>query len=169
MLRLLAIFFWLLIFSSCTSGSYSEKRVKTDFPSLSTKTSLDRKLEGAQSQELPINIPVDVNKVDPCTRHLLFADQYITIADYDSASLEVQEAGKYCSPDDPRFNYMKAVILDAKERREEAYTYYYRAAKGYLEAGDYDSAFKCYSNMLSINPSGKEVKELRSYFQDEDY
>ena len=156
-----------LLLASCATGGKVNEAAYTPPPP--PKTALDRRLEGAQSQELPITPPVDVKKVDPCTRHLLFADQYITASDYDSASDEVKEAAKYCSPDDPRYNYMKAVVLDAKEEKEEAYKYYYKAAKGYIKRGDYDSAFKCYSNMLSINPSGKEVKELRSYFQDEDY
>jgi len=156
-----------LFLSSCATGGKVEKPAY--LPPPPPKTALDRKIEGEGSQELPITPPVDVKKVDPCTRHLLFADQYITASDYDSAADEVKEAGKYCSPDDPRYNYMKAVVLDAEEKKDEAYRYYYRAAEGYIKRGDYDSAFKCYSNMLSIKPSGKEVRELRRYFEDEDY
>ncbi len=166
-MRKLALLLFSLLFSSCVSTGNKGREVYTPPPP--PRTALDRKLEGMPSQELPVTPPIDVKKVDPCTRHLLFADQYVTASDYDSAADEVKEAAKYCSPNDPRYNYMKAVVLDAKEEKEEAYKYYYRAAKGYIERGDYDSAFKCYSNMLSINPQGKEVKELRKYFQDEDY
>lgn len=130
---------------------------------------LEQKVSTKPSVETPMSPPVDPYSLDKCTRHLLFADQYLTASDYDSAEAEVNEAAKYCSPDDPRYNYMRALILDANERREEAYRYYYKAAKGYIEAGDMDSAFKAYSGLLSINPYGKEVEELRKYFVDEDY
>ncbi len=163
------IFLLFLSFSffSCAS---SVKRGESAFvPPPPPKTALDRKLEGMGSQELPISPPVNVNKLDLCTRHLLFANQYITASDYPSASEEIKEASKYCKKDDPRFNYMRAVVLDAQEKEKEAYKYYYLAAKEYIKKGDLDSAFKCYSNMLSINPEGKEVKELKRYFTDEDY
>jgi tetratricopeptide (TPR) repeat protein len=155
-----------LLFISC-QGERSKELTYTPPPP--PQTELDRRISGGAPTETPIKPPVDPNALDKCTRHLLFADQYITASDYPEAAREIDEAGKYCSPNDPRFNYMKAVLLDSLEKRDEAYKYYYRAAKGYLEKGDYDSAFKCYSGMLSINPSGKEVKELRRYFIDEDY
>ena len=166
MMRRFLVLIPILLFS-CTASNNVSKSLSTVPPP--PKTALDRKIEGSMPQELPVTPSVDVKKLDPCTRHLLFADQYITASDYDSAADEVREAGKYCSHDDPRYNYMKAVVLDAKERKEEAYEYYYKAAKGYLEKGDYESAFKCYSNMLSIKPYSKEVEELKKYFQDEDY
>jgi tetratricopeptide (TPR) repeat protein len=167
MRRALLIPLLLLSFSCGTSNKSVETQAYAPPPP--PKTALDRKLEGMPSQEVPLAPPVDLKKVDTCTRYLLFADQYITASDYDSAADALKEASRYCSPDDPRYNYMKAVVLDANEQREEAYRYYYKAAKGYLKKGDKDSAFKCYSNMLSINPNGKEVQELKGYFQDNDY
>jgi len=157
------------LFFSCTSTFKNQKEENTFTPPPLPKTALDRKLEGMGSQEFPISPPVNVNKLDLCTRYLLFADQYITASDYPEAAQELKEASKYCKKDDPRFNYMKAVVLDSQEKRKEAYKYYYLAAKGYIKKGDMDSAFKCYSNMLSIDPQGKEVMELRKYFTDEDY
>lgn len=162
------LFLWGLTLFSC---SQREVQPKTDisFKNQKTPSPLDQRVSAKPSVETPISPPIDPYALDKCTRHLLFADQYLTASDYDSAEAEVKEAAKYCSSNDPRYNYMKALILDAYERRKEAYNYYYKAAKGYIEAGDMDSAFKAYSGLLSINPYGKEVKELRKYFLDEDY
>ncbi len=113
--------------------------------------------------------PVNPNKLDECTRRLLFTDQYITASDYGSAREEIKEAEKYCPPNDPRFLYMKAIVDEAFENEKEAYKLFYRAAKIYLKRGDLDGAFKCYSGMVTIDPNGKEVKELKKYFVDEDY
>jgi tetratricopeptide (TPR) repeat protein len=130
---------------------------------------LDERISGKPSQELPISSPINPKKLDLCTRHLLFADQYITASDYEEAKDEIEDAKKYCFPSDPRLLYMEAVYSDIQENKNKAYKLYYRAAKGYLKKGDLDSAFKCYSGMLSINPNGKEVKELKKYFTDDDY
>jgi tetratricopeptide (TPR) repeat protein len=121
------------------------------------------------SQELPITAPVDPKKLDKCTRYLLFTDQYVSAADYPDAEDTLKEAKKYCSPDDPRLNYMEAILADNNEEKEKAYRLYYKAALGYIKEGKMEQAFKCYSGMISINPEGKEVKELKRYFEDEDY
>jgi len=113
--------------------------------------------------------PVNPEALDRCTRHLLFADQYLTASDYTLAEEEIREAEKYCSPNDARLNYMKAVVLEAKERYKEAFQYYYKAAKEYLRLGEEDNAFKAYSGMVSINPHAKETEEIKQFFIDEDY
>ena len=151
---------------SCGSAPKQEVGFK---PLPIPQSPLDRKISGAESQELPISSPINPQKLDLCTRHLLFADQYITASDYEGAKDEIEEAKRYCSPSDPRLLYMEAVYNDIWEKRDKAYKLYYRAAKGYLKRGDLNSAFKCYSGMLSINPNGKEVKELKKYFSDDDY
>jgi tetratricopeptide (TPR) repeat protein len=119
--------------------------------------------------EMPTPLPSSVNSLDECIRHLLFADKYISASDYSSAEEEMEEADKICNPNNPDYNYMKAVLFEAEEKEKEAYSYYYRAAKLYLGKKMMNQVFKCYSGMLSINPDGEEVKELRPYFQDDDY
>jgi len=119
--------------------------------------------------EAPTPLPSSVNSLDECIRHLLFADRYISVSDYPSAKEEIEEAGKTCSKENPDYLYMKAVLLEAEEKRREAYSYYWRAAKSYLKEKNVEQVFKCYSSMLSINPDGKEVKELKPYFEDYDY
>lgn len=155
----------LILISSC--GSVQNKVSYS--PSPPKPSSLETRISGSGPQELPISLPVNPETLDLCTRHLLFADQYITASDYPDASDEIKKAGKYCKPNDPRLLYMEAVMADINENRKEAYKLYYRAAKGYIKRGDLDSAFKCYSGMVSINPNGKEVKELKPYFEDENY
>jgi len=147
--------------------SCGEKREPITVPPSLPQSHLFSK--GSGSGELPITPNVDVNKLDKCTKYLLFTDQYITASDYPQAEDSLKEASKYCSLSDPRFNYMKAVLFDIEEQRDKAYRYYYKAAKEYIKLGKADEAFKCYSGMLSINPDGKEVKELKPYFEDDDY
>ena len=119
--------------------------------------------------EVPTPLPSSVNSLDECIRHLLFADKYISVSDYPDAEEEMEEAGKACSKDNPDYLYMKAVLLDAEEKEREAYDYYWKAAQIYLKKKKMEQVFKCYSSMLSINPDGKEVKELKPYFEDYDY
>jgi len=167
MRRLALLLPLLLLAFSC-----GQKEVKTAPPAVKydrAPSPLEQKISTRPSVERPLSLPVDPNLLDKCTQHLLFADRYITISDYESASEEIEQAGKYCSPDDPRYNYMKALILDIQEKKEEAFRYYYKAAKGYIEKGDMDSAFRSYSGMVSINPTAKETKEIGEYFKDEDY
>ncbi len=166
MRKLPIIFPILLVFiSSCGSV---QKTVSYSPPPLKPSP-LESGISGGGPQELPISSPVNPKTLDLCTRHLLFADQYITASDYPDAADEIKKAEKYCKPNDPRLLYMEAVMADINENREEAYRLYYRAAKGYIKKGDLDSAFKCYSGMVSINPNGREVKELKPYFEDENY
>ena len=160
---------FLFFFSVLVSCGENQQRVSVAPPPPPQPSPLDRKISGEGPQELPISSPVDPEKLDLCTRHILFADQYITASDYPGASDEIKEAEKYCAPDDPRLLYMKAVLADINEDKGEAYKLYYRAAKKYIEKGDLDSAFKCYSGMVSINPRGNEVKELKVYFEDDNY
>ncbi|SMO36315.1 hypothetical protein SAMN06269117_10252 [Balnearium lithotrophicum] len=164
-MRRLAVLLILFFIVSCGT---SKKRNLSYVPPVQ-KSPLDEKISEKPSQELPISSPVNPKKLDLCTRHLLFADQYITASDYEGAKDEIESAKKYCSPSDPRLLYMEAVYNDIQENKSKAYKLYYRAARGYLKRGDLDSAFKCYSGMLSINPNGKEVKELKKYFTDDDY
>jgi len=119
--------------------------------------------------DMPISLPLNIKAYNDCTKHLLFADKYISASDYSSAEEEMEEADKICNPNNPDYNYMKAVLLEAEEKWEKAYSYYYRAAKLYLGKKMMNQVFKCYSGMLSINSDGEEVKELRPYFQDDDY
>jgi tetratricopeptide (TPR) repeat protein len=119
--------------------------------------------------DMPISLPSNIKTYNDCMKHLLFADKYISASDYSSAEEEMEEAGKICDPNNPDYNYMKAVFLEAEEKEKEAYSYYYKAAKLYLGKKMMNQVFKCYSGMLSINPDGEEVKELRPYFQDDDY
>jgi len=147
----------------------TQKNVSFTPPPQPQPSLLEQKISGGPSQELPIASPVNPEKLDLCTRHLLFADQYITASDYPEAADEIKEAKKYCKLDDPKLLYMEAVIADINENRKKAYSLYYKAAKGYIKKGDLDSAFKCYSGMVSINPNGKEVKELKPYFEDDNY
>ncbi len=164
MRKLSLLFPLFFLFTSCGSN---QKEV-TWAPAPPSPSPLDRKVAGGV-QELPITAPVNPKNLDLCTRHLLFADQYITASDYPDAEDEIKQAQKYCSPDDPKLLYMEAVVADINEKDSKAYKLYYRAAKGYIKKGDMDSAFKCYSGMLSINPNGKEVKELKHYFEDDNY
>ena len=157
----------LLLAFSCASSP--EKERASYAPPPPPQTPLDRKLSGMPSQELPITAPVDPERLDKCTRYLLFTDQYVSAADYPDAEDTLKEAKKYCSPDDPRLNYMEAILADNNEEKEKAYRLYYKAALGYIKEGKMEQAFKCYSGMISINPEGKEVKELKRYFEDEDY
>jgi len=157
----------LLLSFSCASSPEKERASYTPPPP--PQTPLDRKLSGMPSQELPITAPVDPEKLDKCTRYLLFTDQYVSAADYPDAEDTLKEAKNYCSPDDPRLNYMEAILADNNEEKEKAYRLYYKAALGYIKEGKMEQAFKCYSGMVSINPEGKEVKELKRYFEDEDY
>ncbi|WP_457680011.1 hypothetical protein [Thermovibrio sp.] len=166
-MRKLLLIFPLFVLASCATTKNGGEAFNPPPPP--PMTALDRKLAGAPSQELPVMPNINYNKLPLCTRYLLFTDQYITASDYDSAADTLKEAGKYCSKEDPRFNYMKALLLDIQEKKKEAFKYYYKAAKEYLAKGNYDEAFKCYSNMLSIAPNSKEVKELKKYFEDEDY
>jgi len=163
-----SLLFSLTLFS-CSQTTSSGPRTIPAYRPQAAPSPLEQKVSVKPSVESPRSLPVDPYSLDRCTRHLLFADQYLTVADYYFAEKEVNQAAKYCSPDDPRYNYMKALVLDAYEKRQEAFKYYYKAAKGYIEAGDMDSAFKAYSGLLSINPNSKEVKELQKYFVDEDY
>ncbi|ADU96392.1 hypothetical protein Theam_0420 [Thermovibrio ammonificans HB-1] len=155
--------------ASCATTSPKNETANNYLPPPPPQTPLDRKLAGSMPQELPLSAPVNPNSLDKCTRYLLFTDQYISAADYPEAEEELHKAEAYCSPNDPRLNYMRAVLLDNDEKYKEAYHYYYLAAKGYIKEGKLDEAFKCYSGMVSINPNGKEVKELKHYFEDEDY
>jgi tetratricopeptide (TPR) repeat protein len=164
-MRRLAVLPILLFIVSCGTS----KKENLSYVPPVQKSPLDERISGKPSQELPISSPINLKKLDLCTRHLLFADQYITASDYEEAKDEIEDAKKYCSPSDPRLLYMEAVYSDIQENKNKAYKLYYRAAKGYLKKGDLDSAFKCYSGMLSINPNGKEVKELKKYFTDDDY
>ena len=166
MLRFVLSLLLSFFFISC-GGTQHKVSIKPPPPP--QPSPLDRKISGEGPQELPISSPVNPEKLDLCTRHILFADQYITASDYPGAAEEIKEAEKYCSPDDPRLIYMKAVLADINENKSKAYKLYYRAARKYIERGDFDSAFKCYSGMVSINPDGKEVKELRVYFEDDNY
>ena len=156
----------LLTFYSCGSTVQNEAKFK---PIPVLQSPVEKSISGGESQELPISSPVNPERLDLCTRHLLFVDQYITASDYDEAEDELKEAAKYCSANDPRFLYMEALLNDIWEKRKKAYELYYRAAKGYIKRGNLDAAFKCYSGMLSINPNGKEVKELSKFFEDQDY
>ena len=151
-------------------ASCGESRKEVSWtPPQSSPSPLERKISGNGPQETPISPPIDPQRLDLCTRHLLFADQYITASDYPGAEEEVEAAKKYCKPSDPRLLYMEALIADINEKKDKAYKLYYRAAKGYIKQGDMDSAFKCYSAMVSIKPNGKEVRELRRYFEDDNY
>ena len=162
------VLFFLLASVLASCGTV-QKNVSYTPPPQSQPSPLEQKISGGLSQELPVTSPVNPKKLDLCTRHLLFADQYITASDYPEAADEIKEAEKYCKPDDPRLLYMEAVMADINENRKKAYKLYYQAAKGYIKKGDLDSAFKCYSGMVSINPNGKEVEELKSYFEDDNY
>lgn len=161
----------LFIFLASTLASCGTTHREVSFnPPFQPQTSpLEQKILGGGSQELPISPPVNPKKLDLCTRYLLFADQYITASDYPDASDEINKARRYCTPNDPRLLYMEAVMADINENKKKAYRLYYKAAKGYIKRGDLNSAFKCYSGMISINPDGKEVKELKPYFEDENY
>jgi len=160
--------FFLLTFTFLFSCG-EEKPVSFRPPPPPPPSPLEKKISGGGPQERPVIPSVDYSKLDECTKHLLFADQFITASDYPEAEEEISKASEFCSPDDPKFLYMKALLLDIEEKREEAYRLYYKAAKGFIKKGDLEGAFKCYSGMLSINPFGKEVKELKPYFQDDDY
>ncbi len=162
--RLLPLLLLALSFS-CAS---KQENLKVNYPPV-PQTELDRKIGNLPSQELPITSPVNPKTLDLCTRYLLFTDQYITASDYPDAKDNLKKASKYCSPSDPRFNYLKAVLLDIEERRKEAFNYYYKAAKGYLKENNYEGAFKSYSGMVSIEPNSPKVKELQKYFRDQDY
>lgn len=159
----------LFLVSTLASCGTAQREISLNSPFQPQPSPLEQKISGGGSQELPLSSPTDPKKLDLCTRHLLFADQYITASDYSEAVDEVKEAKKYCKPNDPRLLYMEAVVSDIEENKEKAYKLYYEAAKGYISKKDFDSAFKCYSEMVSINPNGKEVKELKSYFEDDNY
>ena len=167
MLRVLVFVF--LLSSVLVSCGGNQKEVTLTPPPPPSPSPLEQRISANGPQELPISSPVDPKKLDLCTRHLLFADQYVTASDYPGAKDEIEAAKKYCKPSDPRLLYMEALIADINEKKEKAYELYYRAAKGYIKQGDIDSAFKCYSGMISIKPNGKEVKELRRYFEDDNY
>jgi len=167
MLKILLLICSAFLFFSC--GTTQQKIEPVNLPPRPEPSPFDKKISGGGPQELPVSSPVDPKNLDLCTRHLLFADQYITASDYPEAEDELKVASNYCSPEDPRFLYLKAVLADINEEKEKAYRLYYRAAKGYIKKGDLDSAFKCYSGMISINPNGREVKELKPYFEDDNY
>ncbi len=164
------LFFLAFSFISCSSST--EKSGVRYVPRENVPlqgSPLDRKLSGGSSQEVPVSSPVDPKSLDTCTRLLLFTNQYISVSDYPEAEESLKEASKYCSSEDPRFNYMKALLLDIKGRKEEAYKYYYKAAKEYIKINNMEGAFECFSGMVSIAPNRKETKEIRRYFLDEDY
>ena len=154
------ILFAFFIFSFSCATSQKSPVVPPSFP--------ERTPMGAGA-EVPTPLPSSVDSLDECVRHLLFADRYISVSDYPSAEDEIKEAEKTCSENNPDYLYMKAVLLEAEEKRREAYSYYWRAAQRYLKEKKMEQVFKCYSSMLSINPDGKEVKELKPYFEDYDY
>jgi tetratricopeptide (TPR) repeat protein len=164
MRRILGISFCFFLFA-CAG---TQKRTVSYIPPVQ-KPSVEENFQNMGSEELPVPSPVNPDKLDLCTRHLLFSYQYVMASDYGEAEDEVREASKYCSSNDPRFLYVKALLYDIRERKEEAYKFYYKAAKEYIKRGDLDGAFKCYSGMVSINPEGKEVRELKKFFEDQDY
>ncbi len=158
--------FSFLVFS-CSSQKEMTYAPESSF--VKSESPLERKVSGRSSRELPVSPHVNPESLDSCTRYLLFTNQYISVSDYPEAEESLRIASKFCSPEDPRFNYMRALLLDIKGKKEEAYKYYYKAAKEYINMKNMEGAFEAYSGMVSIAPERKETKEIGSYFLDEDY
>ncbi len=162
-MRKLFFFLPLLAFGCTTGGNQSSISYKPQPSPLGGSLSQKRSVEGITS------LPVDPNSLDPCTRHLLFADQYISVSDYGSAEEEIKKAEKTCSPEDPRVYHLRGIIELAEEKKEKAFNDFLKATQLYIKRGNEGKAFECYSQLLSLKPEAPEVKSLKHYFEDQDY